>query len=112
PWRYPPTCDYQFGEWLRAELSAGALPRPHESPDLAIVLCGARTAGRALRGPDLTSVLDPVPARDLRRAVIDSLPALLADLDGDERNVVLTLARMVVTLDTGRIVSKGEATRR
>ena len=41
----------------------------------------------------------------------DSLASLLGDLEGDERNVLLTLARMVVTLDTGQIVSKDDAAR-
>ena len=36
----------------------------------------------------------------------DSLPGLLASVDGDERNVLLTLARMWRTLETGEIVSK------
>ncbi|MDQ0373940.1 aminoglycoside adenylyltransferase domain-containing protein [Cellulomonas humilata] len=46
------------------------------------------------------------PVADLRRSIDDSLEPLLDGLVGDERNVVLTLARMVVTLETGAIVSK------
>jgi streptomycin 3"-adenylyltransferase len=49
--------------------------------------------------------------QDLKKAVQDSLPSLLSDLIGDERNVLLTLARMVVTMNTGQIVSKDEAAR-
>ena len=45
----------------------------------------------------------------LRRALLASLPDVLAGLEGDERNTLLTLARTLVTLDSGRIVAKDEA---
>jgi len=112
PWRYPPVCDYQYGEWLRAEINAGQIPAPHPDPDLAILLTAARSASEPLRGPALDQVSDPVPAPDVRRAIHDSLDPLLGDLVGDERNVLLTLARMVVTLETGQIVPKDQAARR
>ncbi len=50
-----------------------------------------------------------MPAADMRRAMVDGIPALLRDLDGDERNVVLTFARIWMTLETGLIVSKDAA---
>jgi hypothetical protein len=39
----------------------------------------------------------------------DELPSLVADLESDTRNVLLTLARMWTTVATGRIVSKDAA---
>lgn len=42
----------------------------------------------------------------------DSIPALLSSIRGDERNVLLTLARIIVTLRTGEIVAKDEAAAR
>lgn len=111
PWRYPPTCDYLYGEWLRDQYLGGDLPRRHPSPDLAILLTTARDHAEALSGPALGTLLAPVPGGDLRRAVQDSLEPLLENLVGDERNVLLTLARMVVTVRTGRIVAKDEASR-
>jgi streptomycin 3"-adenylyltransferase len=39
----------------------------------------------------------------------DSIDALLADLDDDTRNVVLTLARIWTTVATGAIHSKADA---
>jgi streptomycin 3"-adenylyltransferase len=41
--------------------------------------------------------------------MLDSIPALLSYLDGDERNVVLTFARIWTTLATGIIRSKDAA---
>ena len=26
PWSYPPVCDYQYGEWLREDITTGQLP--------------------------------------------------------------------------------------
>lgn len=109
PWRYPPVCDYQYGEWLRAAITAGQLPAPHPDPDLAILLTAARSASEPLRGPALDQVSDSVPMSHVRRAIRDSLDPLLGDLVGDERNVLLTLARMVVTLETGWIMTKDQA---
>ncbi len=109
PWRYPPTCDLLYGEWLRDLAAAGELAGRHTSPDLAVVLTQARDRSEVLVGSELTRLTEPVPPADLRRALLDCLPALLSDLEGDERNVLLTLARMVTTLETGRIVSKDVA---
>ncbi|MDP9644311.1 streptomycin 3'-adenylyltransferase [Actinopolyspora lacussalsi] len=109
PWRYPPRVDLQYGEWLRPELSTGAEPPSGPDPDLAVLLTSVRERGLALAGPRATELLDPVPHEDLVRAVLDGLPGLLAELHTDTRNVVLTLARMLVTVRTGRIVPKPEA---
>ncbi|GEM_PF-3622419 len=38
--------------------------------------------------------------------MMGALPDVLAGVDGDERNALLTLARILVTVRTGRIVSK------
>jgi len=111
PWTYPPRCDFLYGEWLRDEFGEGRVPEPHVNPDLAVLLTSLQQHAQVLTGVPPTEVLDPVSAHDLRRSVKDSLASLLGDLEGDERNVLLTLARMVVTLDTGQIVSKDEAAR-
>jgi streptomycin 3"-adenylyltransferase len=110
PWRYPPPMDFQYGEWLRERFERGELePQKPINPDLAIFLTGVLHASRPLIGPTAADVLDPVPAADLRRAMTDELPSLLADLDTDTRNIVLTLARIWVTLVTGEIRSKDAA---
>ncbi len=110
PWRYPPVMDLQFGEWLRAGLERGVPPDPPApTPDLAPVLAMVLAGNRPLVGPPPAEVLDPVPPDDLCRAMRDVVPGLLADLDDDTRNVLLTLARVWTTLATGQIRSKDAA---
>lgn len=101
--------DFQYGEWLREDVVAGSVPQPKTDPDIVILLATALTAYRALRGPALGEIVRAIPPEQLRSAVMSNVPEVLNGLDGDERNAVLTLARSVITLDTGRIVSKDEA---
>ena len=68
-----------------------------------------RSGGRALFGPLPAEVFDPVPTSDLRRAIVEGIPGLLADLEGDEANALLTFARIWTTLETGQVVSKDRA---
>ncbi len=109
PWHYPPRCAFQYGEWLRNDYLAGVVPAPHPEPDLAPVLAMALAGGRALFGPPPSAVLDPVPADDLRRAIVAGIPDLGANLETDTRNVLLTFARIWFTLATGEVGSKDEA---
>ena len=109
PWHYPPAADVVYGEWLREYVEAGNIPQPTADPDLTLVLATALRRHLVLSGPPLEQYLDEIPATDIRRAIIDSLPALIAGQTGDERNVMLTLARMWYTLATGNIVPKDVA---
>ncbi|MFI6008198.1 aminoglycoside adenylyltransferase family protein [Streptomyces sp. NPDC051243] len=109
PWRYPPTRDFLYGEWLRADYERGVTPAPEPSPDLAPLLTMVLLANAPLYGPPPADVLDPVPHEDLRRAIVAGVPELLGELDADTRNVLLTLARIWTTLATGVIRSKDAA---
>ncbi|MET7703030.1 aminoglycoside adenylyltransferase family protein [Streptomyces sp. NPDC005485] len=109
PWRYPPTGDFLYGEWLRAQYEAGVVPQPKPMPDLALLIAMALTGDHSLTGPRPAQVLDPVPRADLVRASVVGIPGLLEDLDRDTRNVLLTFARIWTTLATGRIKSKDAA---
>jgi streptomycin 3"-adenylyltransferase len=110
PWRYPPRLDFLYGEWLRRELAAGNLePREPTSPDLAPLITMVLQANRAVLGPPPADIFDPVPASDLRRAVVAGIDSLMADLGDDTRNVILTLARIWLTLATGEVGSKDAA---
>jgi len=109
PWRYPPKQEFLYGEWLRDLFEAGEIPAPVYNPDLAVLLAQVRNSGISLYGPEAAAVLAPVPLSDIRKAIRDSLPGLIAGLKGDERNVVLTLARMWLTAATGEISAKDHA---
>lgn len=109
PWRRWPRRDFQYGEWLRDDLVNGDLPRPTGDPDIVILLATALTAHHALHGPDLTTLVAPVPPDLLRASVLAVIPDLVEGIEGDERNALLGLARVLVTLRTGRIVSKDAA---
>ncbi|NYF15995.1 streptomycin 3'-adenylyltransferase [Microbacterium sp. AK009] len=107
PWR--PVVQLQYGEWLRDDAIADRLPGPHVDPDATLLLAMARDAGISLFGPSAQELLPDIPHGAVRSAIVQSLPSLMEDLDGDERNVVLTLARMQATLDTGRFLPKDAA---
>ncbi|MDN0194125.1 aminoglycoside adenylyltransferase family protein [Streptomyces sp. S.PNR 29] len=109
PWRYPPTCDFLYGDWLRADFERGVTPAPGPMPDLAPLLTMVLRANAPLHGPPPADLLDPVPPADLRRAIVAGVPQLMAELDSDTRNVLLTLARVWTTLVTGEIRSKDTA---
>ncbi|MGW3137967.1 aminoglycoside adenylyltransferase family protein [Streptomyces sp. NPDC001139] len=109
PWRYPPTCDFLFGEWLREEYEAGKIPLPEPMPDLALLIAATSAGDHPLTGPHPARILDPVPRADLVRASLAGIPGLLDDLHDDTRNVLLTLARIWTTVATGEIRSKNAA---
>ena len=109
PWKYPPRKEFIYGEWLRAKFERGLISEPEDDPDLAIILYQVRQNSVPLTGPDASAVLDAVPMMDIRRAMKDCLQSLLDWLKGDERNVILTLARIWVTAVTGEILPKDEA---
>lgn len=111
PWRHPAHRVLQFGEWLRADLLAGRFEPPMQDPDLAILLTKARAHSIALRGPEAAELLPSVPAADLVAALLDTVAQWNApgDWAGDERNIVLALARILYTAETGQIASKDVA---
>jgi predicted nucleotidyltransferase len=110
PWRYPPRLEFQYGDWYRPEFARGNLaPWESPNPDLAILLEMVLQADRPLFGPRPAELLDPVSPADLRRAMLDTIPALISYLDGDERNVVLTFVRTWTALATGVMRSKDAA---
>ncbi len=109
PWRYPPRAELQYGEWLRDDYERGYVPEPGPLPDLAPLVTMALAGNHPLVGPPPAEVLDPVPPADLRRSIVEGIPGLLADLEPDTQNVVLTLARIWVTMATGEILAKDAA---
>jgi predicted nucleotidyltransferase len=112
PWRHPARRELQFGEWLRAEVEAGMVPAVELDPDIALLLPQVRDKGIALYGPAATDLLPVVPESDIRSAILAMMPEVARNWRGDEKNALLTLARMWVTLQTGDMVAKDVAVAR
>lgn len=106
---YPARSEFVYGEWLRDAFEAGSVPQPETDPEFTVLLAQTRQAALTLAGPQPHHLLPTIPDHDLRRAIGDARKRLVATLDGDERNVLLTLARMWCTLETGKIVPKDVA---
>ncbi len=108
PWRYPPRFDYQYGEWLREKFQSGEMEpwKPRDMLDLTILITQVFVASKILHGPAPDQILAPVPYRDFITASTQVIDGLLADLDSDTRNILLTLARIWSTLVTDAIYSK------
>lgn len=104
-----PERDFQFGEWLRSEFNGGFVPDPERDPDVVILLATAMASHRVLDGPSLGNLIAEVPFALLREAQLAAIPALVEDLHSDGRNVLLTLARALHTLETGEIIPKDRA---
>lgn len=108
---YPARAEFVFGEWLRPEFEAGTVPGPEADPEYTLLLAQARNEALPLAGPELKEFVPAIPEISVRRAIADALPALVSSLKGDERNALLTLARMWYTLVTGEFAAKDEAAR-
>jgi streptomycin 3"-adenylyltransferase len=109
PWRPHQEHEFQYGEWLRGDYEAALVPEPQPDHDLAPLLTTVLMASAALAGPPATEVIDPVPHEELVASMCAAVPSLLADLDTDTTNVLLTLARMWHTDESAMIASKDEA---
>jgi predicted nucleotidyltransferase len=111
PWCYPPSFDFQYGDWLRSEFESGNVePWPTTvNPDLATLITMVMLANTSLLGPLPAEIFDPVPSDDLLSAMIGDIDRLRGDIESDTRNVILTLARIWSTVATGVIRSKDAA---
>ena len=111
PWQYPPHCDFQYGEWLRASFEGGSiLPSDAgEMPDLAILVTQVLLKSQTLYGAEPKQLLAHVPYHDFMKAMIHDLERLATDIEHDTRNVLLTYARIWSTLETDEIRSKPAA---
>jgi streptomycin 3"-adenylyltransferase len=108
PWRYPPSFDFQYGEWLRNQFESGNI-KPwltKEMSDLALLITQVLLASKKLVGANPNQLLCKVPYKDFMAATTDALPHLISDLNSDTRNVLLTLARIWSTVETDAIRPK------
>lgn len=106
---YPARAEFVYGEWLREAFEGGHVPQPESSPEFTLMLAQARKEAVSLIGPNLADIVPDIASDAVRKAIGDLLPDLMSSVDGDERNVILTMARMWVTLATSQFVSKDAA---
>jgi predicted nucleotidyltransferase len=106
---YPARAEFVYGEWLRGAFEGGLVPKAEASPEFTLLLAQAREEAVSLVGPSIADLVPDIPSVVIRRAIGDLLPELVDSVEGDERNVLLTLARMWCTLTTARFVSKDAA---
>ncbi|MDO5680164.1 MAG: aminoglycoside adenylyltransferase family protein [Pelistega sp.] len=111
PWHYPARRELQFGEWQREEIQAGEFEAAMLDPDVAVLLKKVRKKSLALMGPPATSLIEPVPQADFYQVLADTLPMWnqADDWAGEERNILLTLARIWYSAVTGDIIAKDAA---
>ena len=90
--RFPARAEFVYGEWLRPAFESGAPSTPICDPYITLVLAQAKHEARALFGSGARARLPAISLDHVHRAMRDALPSLVAELDGDTRNVLLTLA--------------------
>jgi hypothetical protein len=106
PWH---AADFVYGEWLRSQLETRLRCNRTEDPEHAILLSMARRKALVLHGPPSEEMLPEIDMATIRSAMVVLIPTLLATLEGDERNVLLTLARIWRTAALGDFLSKDAA---
>jgi predicted nucleotidyltransferase len=111
PWRYPPSFDLQYGEWLRRRFEHGdSLPlQAAVNADLTTLLTIALLGNQPLLGPPPGELLDPVLMKDCSKAMVDDIDVFMDEFEGDTRNILLTLARLWQTVVTDIIDRKDRA---
>ncbi|TDQ80078.1 streptomycin 3'-adenylyltransferase [Sphingobacterium yanglingense] len=111
PWKYPPRRQMQFGEWLREDILAGVVEPALTDIDLCILIKKLRTVSVPIVGPDASLFFEPVPEGDFLRTLKSTLDIWNTEEDwlGDERNVILTIARIWFSASAGEIASKEDA---
>lgn len=111
PWRHPVRRELQFGEWLRADIEAGRFEGSIVDPDVTILLSKVLLHGTSLVGPEPRELFGPIPTSDVMQALLETAAQWNAPEDwaGEERHIVLALARMWFTASTGAITSKDDA---
>jgi predicted nucleotidyltransferase len=111
PWRYPPSFDLQYGEWLRKRFEHGdrLLLQPAVNVDLTTLLTIALLGDQPLFGPPPGELLDPALMEDCVRAMVGDIDLFMDEFENDTRNILLRLARIWQTVVTGVIDRKDRA---
>jgi predicted nucleotidyltransferase len=111
PWRYPPSFDLQYGEWLRKRFEDGD-SQPLQAAvnaDLTTLLTIVLLGDQPLFGPPPGELLDPMLMEDCITAMVSDIDVFMDEFEGDTRNLLLRLARIWQTVVTGVIDRKDRA---
>lgn len=106
---FPVQAEFIYGEWLRDNFEAGELPTTTRDPENTLILAQARKQSIKLLGMESSALLPDISIMEIRQAMYEAIPNLFLGLHGDERNVLLTLARMWYTATTAEFVTKDAA---
>ena len=111
PWRYPPSFDLQYGEWLRKRFENGddSALQATVNPDLTTLLTIVLLGDQPLFGPPPGELLDPVLMDDCVEAMVSGIDVFMNGFEGDTRNLLLRLARIWQNVVTGIIDRKDRA---
>lgn len=107
--QYPFFREFQYGEWLRDEFKKGYLSEKIADPDMTVLLAQLKQSSVAILGNEAESIIPNISKTQLNLAMQDSVQELIENLEGDERNVLLTLARILATTETGEFMPKDKA---
>lgn len=111
PWQYPPKFDYHYGDWMRRDFESGNY-EPWKTtimPSLALLVTQVLLSSNTLFGRVPERTLSSVPYADFIAGTVIEMDKLKADVQTDERNVLLTFARIWLTVVTDSIGSKQSA---
>ncbi|WBM38964.1 aminoglycoside adenylyltransferase domain-containing protein [Alcaligenes faecalis] len=106
---HPAKVEFIYGEWLRDAFREGYLSDAAADPEYTLLLAQARQQAQLLWGRDVLADVLATPIEHIRQAMRDGVEPLYEGLRGDERNVLLTLARMWRTGVHGDFVTKEQA---
>lgn len=106
---HPAKVEFIYGEWLRNAFREGYLSDAAADPEYTLLLAQARQQAQLLWGRDVLADVPATPIEHTRQAMRDGVEPLYEGLRGDERNVLLTLARMWRTGVHGDFVTKEQA---
>ncbi|MDT2850296.1 DUF4111 domain-containing protein [Vagococcus carniphilus] len=104
PWKHPAYQDFLYGEWLRESFLIGDMSKRDINSDVTIILYQAKSHGLALVGSK--EILPVIPFSDVKKAMNEMVAVVVEEVVEDSANVILTLCRILYTLETKEIVSK------
>lgn len=111
PWQYPPRFDFHYGDWMRKDFESGN-STPWSTtimPSLALLITQVLLASKTVFGPKPEKLLASVPYENFITATVKEINTLKSEIETDTRNVLLTLARVWLTVETDMIGSKQKA---